>query len=458
MYFTEFWLDGKNGSIEAEPHIRAALVRVLRQLIIHRGLTVITDENGKTLSPEKTDTFFLQLCADENARVRLEAVNLLRSVASPRAIDIACTILLQPMDENLDFALWRGCYELSSIWLPAFKRGEIRFANNSKGLLFALKAANQADAAGLLLDTIEKNEINEEQTNELLEIIGTTVDQKNIARLLGFAENKQKSSSSRAAALSALAVAFQQQNIRPAQTASITEMIADSSLPISIAAIKLSGLWKVEEARTRLEDKAKGDDDASSAALSSLAQLGGDATKQFLAKSYSTFSEPNKKAQILLAMTELDINASSTQVVAYLSEATQANAATASLIQAYLTRNNGPSLLATALAGKKLSPEIASQALQKTSASGGDTKALVEALTTAGGLTPVTALDETQMKQLMSEVQQSGNASRGNKNLPPSVDAMHQLSRHRPHRRHCRTEPCQTSDPVRPWTTSSIAC
>ena len=142
-YFSEFWLDGKNGSIN-EPHMRAALVRLLRQLIIQQGLSAITDENGKVLSPEKTEAFFLQLCADENPRVRLEAVNLLRSVASPRAIEIASTVLNQPMDENLNFALWRGCYELSSLWLPAFQRGEIRFANNSKGLLFALKAANQS--------------------------------------------------------------------------------------------------------------------------------------------------------------------------------------------------------------------------------------------------------------------------------------------------------------------------
>jgi putative heme-binding domain-containing protein len=411
-YFSEFWLDGKNGTIN-EPHMRAALVRLLRQLIIQQGLSAITDENGKVLSTEKTEAFFLQLCADENRRVRLEAINLLRSVASPRAIEIASTVLNQPMDENLDFALWRGCYELSSLWLPAFQRGEIRFANNSKGLLFALKAANQADAAGLLFDTIDKNEINETQINELLEIIGTTVDKKNINRLLSFAENKQRSASSRAAALAALAVAFQQQKIRPAQTTSITEMIADPSLPVSIAAIKLSGLWKIEEARARLEEKARGNDATTSAALSGIAQLGGDASNQFLAGIYSAPSDANKKAQILLAMTELDINASTPQVVAYLSSASEANAATASLIQAYLSRNNGPALLATALAGKKLKAEIASQALQKTSASGGDTKALIDALTTTGGLTPVTALDEAQMKQLISEVQQSGNAARG---------------------------------------------
>lgn len=406
------WLNGKEGHSDHAP-ARAAAVRAIRQLVVDGGISTLTDAAGKPLATKEMEALFSTLCADPHPRVRLEAVNLLRAWATPRAIEIAAEVFKQPMDANIDFALWRGCYELSSAWLPAMQRGEISFANNNAGLSFALKAANQANAAGLLLDMIEKQSTAQDQRIELLRILGSTIGASQIDRVLNFAISSAHTTDERVAALQALITAQQQRKVMPKNMSALVNLIGANDVPLSLAAIQLAGLWKLPEAKDSLETLARGVGPRASAAQMSLARLGGPTALAFLEELLATRANSPTQADILLALMQLDLNRATPLVVKFFSEQTAATTATASLIDAYLTRQGGPQILATALQGKKISAEVASQALQKTSASGGDTKALMEALTQAGGLTPVTSLDAAQMAAMIEEVQKSGNAQRG---------------------------------------------
>lgn len=406
------WLDGSNGKAN-HPQTRAVVVRALRQLIVEGGLKNLTDAEGKPLSTGECETLFLRYCADEHPRVRLEAINLLRAWGTPRAIEIATEVLKKPMDENIDFALWRGCYELSPIWLSAFQRGEISFKDNSQGLLFALKAANKPDASGLLLDIVEKNTSNETQRIELLNIIGTTVDQSKINRVLSLASNPQTGDKVRIAALQALIVAAQQRQLLPSDSKSLMPLLSDADVSVCVAAIQLAGLWKLEDARATLEGVASGTGTQAPAAQLSIARLGGDNALAFLQKILSSTKDSAKQADILAALMHLDLGKATPAVVQFLTEQTTANQSTTALIDGYLSRQDGPALLANGLQGKTLHAEVATQALQKTSATGGDTKALMESLTKAGGLTAISELDATQMAQLMEDVKLRGDAARG---------------------------------------------
>lgn len=405
-------LDGKDGRADHAP-TRAAAVRAIRQLIVDGGISSLTDESGKEITIENAEKFFTSLCADPHPRVRLEAVNLLRSCATPRAMEIAAEVMKQPMDENIDFALWRGFYELSSVWLPALQRGEIGFADNSEGLLFALKAANQADASGLLLDIVEKKSGTETQRVELLRIIGTTINQAQIDRLSAFATAVGNGSYERAAAIKALVTAHQQRQLKPRNAPSLVTLIGDNDKNVALAAIELAGWWKQEEARTALETLAHGVGSLASNAQLSIARLGGAASQAFLEQLLATKKESAAQADILLALVQCDLAKASPAVVNFLSAQNEAGPGSAALIDAYLTRQEGPAILANAIQGRTLNSSIASQALQKTSATGGDTKALIDTLTKAGGLTPVTSLDAAQMAQLIEEVQRRGDAKKG---------------------------------------------
>jgi putative heme-binding domain-containing protein len=406
------WLDGSNGNAD-HPETRAIVVRALRQMIVDDGLQHFTDEGGKPLSIHECEAIFRRFCTDPHPRVRLEAVNLLRAWGTPRAIEIATSVLKQPMDENIDFALWLGCYQLSTTWLPALHRGEISFADNSQGLVFALKAANQPDASGLLLDIVEKNSSTETQRIDLLTIVGTTVDQKNINRVLALATSPQSSAKLRAAALRALIVAAQQRQLRPAHVAALLPMLSDPDASISQAAIQLAALWKLEAARPQLETIARSTGSQAAAAQKSIARLSGEKSSAFLTTLLSSAKDPAQQADVLTALMQHDLAKATPAVMEFLIAQSKATAATAAMFEGYLTRQDGPFLLANALQGNTLHRDIASQALQKTSASGGDTKALMEALTKAGSLTPITALDEAQMKTLIEEVTQRGDAARG---------------------------------------------
>ena len=84
------------------------------------------------------------------------------------------------------------------------------------------------------------------------------------------------------------------------------------------------------------------------------------------------------------------------------------------LINALLQRKGGPEELAAALANKKLPPDAAKVALRTLDASGRQIPALSEALTKAGGLTSgPRELSADEMKALVAEVAEKGNAHRG---------------------------------------------
>ena len=399
---SQFW-DRAQTAVDGK--LRAAIVRTFHQLIRNHGTMVMG------INDTSRDAFFLTLCRDPHPRVRLEAVNLLRTVATPRTIEIATTVLAQEMDENLDFALWRSCYEQSSTWLPAFQAGQISFTENSQGLLFALKAANQSNAAALLLDVVDKNQLAPEQLAELMKIIGSTIDQANLNRLFTLALDAKYSPTLRAQALQAMITAQQQRSLIPEQTERLLPLLDDSAT--ANAAIELAGLWKIEAARAKLESLASSSTSSSDISLLSIARLGGPAAEAFLNHHLKPSLSQEKQASTLQAMILLDSAKAAPLTVDFLSKLQAESSASGSLIQAFLSLKEGPAQLTNALTGKKLQLAIASQVLQKASASGGDTKDLINAITVAGGLTPITSLTEAEMRTWIEEINKSGNAARG---------------------------------------------
>jgi len=396
-----------------EPRMRAAAVRVLRQMILTGGTAALKDSGQNPMTQDAMESLWHSLTSDEHPRVRLEAVNLLRVVATPRAVEIATSVLDMPMDENLDFALWRTCYELAPTWLPAFQKDEFVFGNAAR-TLFALKAANQPDGAALLTSMLLEKKVTGESAVKLIDIVGGTGTKVQINQLLGMAWDTGFPEDQRKAALDALMTAYQQRQLIPDNPAdalaSILSSAADSSL---IPASQLAGLWKIESLRAPLEKIASSADPApSAAAMQSLADLGG-SSSTFLQQLLPTRQQPGEKSAVLNALVRLDMQAAASQVVDFLESLKETGPAADVLIQAYLSRKEGPAILAAALANKSLHPSVATHALQKTSAVGGDTAALMAAFTKSGGLKPITTLTADEMTQLITEVAANGNPARG---------------------------------------------
>jgi len=351
---------------------------------------------------------------ESNPRVLLEVINALRALRTPTAVELACLALDHPMDENLDFALWLTCSELADVWLPAFQKGEITFGGNVAHIAYALKAANKPDAVGALLTMVKEGKITGDRMKDVIGIVGALGDQKAIEEVLLMAadENSPKPGVA-VAAFNAAANAFSQRKVQPGIGTKISlEALSAADASVAAAAAGLLAVWKQEAAVPHLFTLAGSGTAARGAAVAAIGKIGGPETAGLLRKLLEKSKDPGAGSEVLAAMATLDAKAAAPEITAFLATLTDAQSA-AGLFDAYITRKDGPAVLAAALKDKKIPAAIATAGVQRASAVGGDTKALVEALTIAGGLQPVMALTPEQLTQMMAEVKSAGDPARG---------------------------------------------
>ncbi|MGI9240361.1 MAG: PVC-type heme-binding CxxCH protein [Verrucomicrobiales bacterium] len=385
-----------------EPQARAAAVRVVYHW--HKRL------------PDHLEILATAI-ADEHPQVRLEAVNALRRVGSARATELAMRALEQPVDANLDFALWRTARDLQSVWLPAFQKGEINFGGVSEQLSFALRSAENAEALAPLLVSLEKGETAGEDADAVIALIGEFGSPKDLGRLFAILA-RTDSAARQSTILRALSAAARVRQLVPEGDLSGVERLFEASdEALASLALRAAGMWRLQALRQKLEAAAvDGAPGRRLAAVDALASLGGEASQQFL-KNLSVREDVDLslRAQAAAGLVAIDpgLAASRSAELLGLAQSDQLDA-TRAIYQAFLTRKGGPAQLANALGGKKLDPDVALLGVQQASSSGGKTAPLIAALTKAGSLQPVTrALDDSEMAAMMDEVAQRGDAARG---------------------------------------------
>ncbi len=348
------------------------------------------------------------LAADAAPRVRLEAVNALRMARNPQAVVAACKVIDHPMDENLDFALWLTCRELANVWLPAFQKGEITFSGNLAHIAFALKAADKPEAVGSLLSMVNEGKVTGDRVKDVIGLVGALGSKEDLTRLAAFAGTSPVLAE---IAAEALVTAARQRNVL-IEPAAARPLAGKGDETVKPAGIRLAGVYKMEEQRGNLEALARKGGAITDAALEALVTMGGDKTKAFLSSLAGTAGDAQFKGQSLAAYFNVDPAAASAIVAGYFETLTEP-AAASRIFEAALARKDGPAILAAALKDKKIPAAVASAGVQKASAVGGDTKALIEALTIAGGLQPVMALTPEQLTQMMADVKSAGDPVRG---------------------------------------------
>jgi len=91
-----------------------------------------------------------KLVQDTHPRVRLEALRALAKIPGARSAELALSVLEQPMDPTLDYALWLTINELSEPWIAALESGAWKSEGREKQLAFALKAIRAEQASRVL--------------------------------------------------------------------------------------------------------------------------------------------------------------------------------------------------------------------------------------------------------------------------------------------------------------------
>ncbi|MFO7824920.1 MAG: HEAT repeat domain-containing protein [Cyclobacterium sp.] len=268
-----------------QPGARAAAVRVLSQWM---------DQTPGSLS------ILEKAAKDPHPTVRLEAVVALGKAKSPESAQLALSVLDQPMNEFLDFALWQTIRNLKDYWMPGLLADRSYFENPKK-TVYALKAVNDATSAGVLVDIFLSNEVPEAYIPEVIQVLARNGNE-NIAGDLF--QKSLEASESQVLLLEALIQMVSDRGIKPASGLDrIRELYNGSEEDVLAKALALSGLWNREALLDQIFNFAlQGSPTTKKAAMKALASM--ESEKGNLLLEDLTSAGKNKESQIL-ALTQL---------------------------------------------------------------------------------------------------------------------------------------------------------
>ena len=384
-----------------EPRARAAAARV-----VGHWAGQISDPLG-LVAP---------LVKDDSPRVRLEAVRALAAVRSPQSVVIALRALDKPMDPFLDYALWLTCNDLEPVWMPAFQAGTLTDWEKADHLNYALRAVKSSIAFKSLVDQLTSGHTPQEARPgivNLIENIGGPAEADTLLNL-ALAEARPDARMQLLAALIRLAADRHVQPIdRPER---IGALLADSDANARAQAIVLAGLWKIESLRPELERIARATQSTNPPrlyviAMQSLGELGGQRSRAMLEELSAPSQRPDVREAAVAGLALIDVKIASTKASDLLASGTPN---LGFVLATFTSREGGADALAAALSSVKLPPDTAKLALRFLRETGQPNTSLTSVLTAAAGFSgaPV-RLSPQQMKELIAQVESSGDAARG---------------------------------------------
>jgi putative heme-binding domain-containing protein len=356
--------------------------------------------------------------ADENPRVRLEAVRALALVPSPQSITIAARVLDKPMDPFLDYALWLTANDLKDLWLPAFQAGKLTTWAKPSHLSFALQAVKSPAALSSLVSQLKSNQLAPESRGDVIDLIATIDPSGQAGTLFDLALGGDvHDSATKLRLLSALERIARQDHVRPANDpARIKPLLDDSDPQMRAAALRLAGLWHLQEFRPELTQLAESPETPSAiraAAFDGLAALGGPPSAKLFQKLSEPANKPDVRGLAIASLVSLDASDAARRAADFLGDGA-GGIDPAALLAAFVEREGGSDVLAKALADKKLPTDTARLALRYLQSLASTDSSLSDLVRKSIGLSSgPTRLTAEQMKQTVAEVMQNGDAARG---------------------------------------------
>ena len=356
------------------------------------------------------------LIADPHPRVRLETVRALGKFDSARAVELALTVLDQPMDSFLDYALWLTVNELAIPWLATVKSRAWQPEGREKQLEFALKAVEPALASEVLAQLFENKVLPRDGAGPWIELIGTAGGPRELRRLFDQIIAGGFNDETTPRALVALGDAARlRKTIPDGDLTGLGSMLAEENDPVRIAAIQLVEAWKLAALTPRLlqiAGAAPASATARASAFAALRAIGGPTVAAELTRLAREASLPQIRREAVVALAALNLTASLDDIVAVLRLTTDP-AEAQSLWRALLGVRGAGEKLAAKLTQDQLPPEVA-QAGLRPAREGSQNQALVQSLMKIAGLTLANVqLSSAELQSLAQEAVAKGDAARG---------------------------------------------
>jgi putative heme-binding domain-containing protein len=396
------WLDAPDAALldralrSAEARVRAGAVRVT---------SAWADRLPEHLA------YLSRAVGDPHPRVRLEAVNALRLVGTAEAARVAATVTAQPLDANLDFALWLALRELADEWAPRLSADAAFFGGDVPRLLTALQSAARPDLLAPLLGLWRSGAIPPGLRARTLELFAELGGPAELGLLFNLALSGDAAADP-AAMLEALSRAASRRKLRPAgDLASLVPLLGSAERDVRQAAIRLAGAWRVEEARASVVAIASADEpEMRAAALDALVDFGPASAATL--RQLATTGPANRRVEAARALARLDVAAAADIAGALLTTIDDASAA--GLASAFLSQKDGPAALAGALAGRSLRPDVGRAVLRAVSTSGLRLPELTAAVESAADLDRIVAMPTGEtLAAMIRAIETDGDAARG---------------------------------------------
>lgn len=287
---------------------------------------------------------------DPHAQVRLEAVIALRKTKTAEAARTALTVLDSQMDEYLDYALWQTVGELEPLWLASLKTNP-DYLGDAKKTVFALKSVSNPEAVVQLIRLYGKGQVPEEYQKDVLGSIARSGQAADLSMLLDLAvQNKDKNV---VAQLAALEDAARQRKVKPDKNPErIADFIGNDDEAISLSAIRLAGLWQLEQLQDRITGLVQtGTLNTKKAALGALVSIDKDKATKLL----TDLSGPKNTPEVriiataqLAAINPAEAARIGTDLMRTLPETDMSE-----IFMAFIPSNPAAAVLAEAIAAKK---------------------------------------------------------------------------------------------------------
>ena len=353
---------------------------------------------------------------DESPRVRLEAVRALALLPSRASAEIAIRAVERPLDGNLDFALWQTIRDLESHWLPPLEAGEPVFRGDVRSLTFALSAAGTPGVTAPLLKLLARETLSSAERQQILRLIAAVGGPEELRLVLDrvlplVAESGRWPEIQ--TVLSVLADTTNRRRVLPSGDLTNLGQLLGHDPELDVSTCRLAGLWRVEALRPKLTELARSNSRGAPAAISALAALGGDETRNLLtslAGSEQPFATRRAAAQGMLT---LDPAAGTKLAIEVLSAAQPADDPQA-LWTSLWQNKSAPDSLTAALANVRLPADVAKLGIRSARISGRELSDPIAAISAAGGLNaPLTEIPRDELERLVKLVRETGNPQRG---------------------------------------------
>ena len=357
-----------------------------------------------------------KLVHDAQPKVRLEALRSLGRIHDARAASLALEVLDQPMDPNLDYALWLTINELAEPWMAALESGAWKIEGHEKQLAFALKALKPEQVSRVLGRVVEDKELARDGSGPWIELIGEAGGAKELGALYRQVLSGGFQPAAAARALDSLATAARNRKARPeGDPKALAKLVGSDSPEVRAATLRLGGAWKslgpadVDLAALLSKDPSEA---VRSAALDLLRSLPAKDAAPILEGLVGS-ADPAVRTRAAATWAALDLNGAAPAVVKVLGTLDSEETAIAFWRSVLSVKGAGPAI-AGLLPSSGLPQPVARAGLRAAREGGRSDVNLAAAVAKAGGLAAdAQAFTGQWIKELAAKALASGNPDRG---------------------------------------------